>query len=186
MKKMMVVLMFIMAFGFAHGETLQLGLFNPVQLVPEGASVEGVRLGLIYTKNASVKGADFNWLVSHTTGAQEGVQIWGLLNMVEGGGNGIQIFNGINYTKGAKQGVQFATININENMKGIVIGTVNAGQKIEGLEWGFVNVAKEAKGLQIGAVNFAESLDGFQIGFINIYTQGAIPVLPIVNGNFKF
>lgn len=186
MKKLLTVLLFVMAVSFAQAETLQLGLFNPIQLVPEGSSVEACRLGLIYTKNASVNGIDANWLVSQTTGTQEGVQLFGVLNIVQGGGKGIQLFNGINYTKGSREGVQFAVVNFNENMKGVVLGTVNISQNMDGFEWGFVNASKQTKGIQLGMFNFTQQLQGFQIGFINVYTQGTLPVLPLINGNFNF
>lgn len=186
MKKILTVLLFVMAVSFANAETLQLGLFNPIQLIPEGSSVDGCRLGLIYTKNASVKGVDVNWLVSQTTGTHEGIQLGGVLNIVQGGGKGIQVFNGINYTQGSREGIQFAAVNINQSMKGIVLGTANISQKMEGFEMGFANISTDTKGIQIGMVNYTQSLQGLQIGLINVYMQGALPVLPIVNGNFKF
>ena len=54
---------------FSQGNPIQLALFNPIQIVPEGESVNGIRLNLIYTKNANVTGFDMG-LVNQTTGSQ--------------------------------------------------------------------------------------------------------------------
>ena len=70
-----------------------IGLFPPAQIVPEGESIRGVRLSLIYGKNVDVSGLDLG-LVNHTTrdfmGAQFGaVGIGrGFIVVVDPGGNG--------------------------------------------------------------------------------------------------
>ena len=130
MKKIIMIIAMVVMAASAMGESFQLGLINPVQLVPESAGVDGFRLGLIYTKNSSMKGLDINWIASHTTGKLEGVQIWGLVNIVEGGGKGAQIFNFINYDKGNFEGVQLGTFNINESIKGGRLGFINVSQKL--------------------------------------------------------
>jgi len=66
---------------FSQGNPIQLSLFNPIQIVPEGESVNGIRLNLIYTKNANVTGFDMG-LVNQTTGSQLGVQ-WGGVNITD-------------------------------------------------------------------------------------------------------
>ena len=186
MKKLLVVMaMFVVTVMSAYAEnSFQLGLVTPIQIVPEGSGVDGVRLGLIYTKNSSMKGLDMNWIASHTTGRMEGVQVFGLVNIVEGGGKGLQVFNFINYDKGNFEGFQLGTVNFNESIKGGRLGTINYSQKLDGGELGFINVSKNVKGFQFGIFNYTEALDGIQIGFVNVYTQGKLPVLPIINANF--
>ena len=72
---------------------VQISLFAPVQIVPMDKSVWGLRLDLIYGKNANVTGLDWG-LVNHDTG--DGLQL-GLANFTEtmhglqiGAGNIIQ------------------------------------------------------------------------------------------------
>jgi hypothetical protein len=58
---------------------VQLSLFTPVQIVPADRSVSGLRLNLIYGKNADVTGVDWG-LVNHDTGSgfawQAGLVTW--------------------------------------------------------------------------------------------------------------
>lgn len=184
-KKMLMLAVFLMlAVAAVAGEKIQLGLVNPVQLVPEGSSVDGLRLGLIYTKNSSVKGFDMNWLISDTTGKMEGVQVFGLFNKV-GSGKGGQVFNFINYSTGEFEGVELAAFNITKGFKGGRLATINYSDKMEGFEVAWVNISKNVKGFQIGFINYTENMEsGLQIGLANIYMNGKIPVLPIINGKF--
>ena len=186
MKKILLAIgvFVIMSVGALAGEKVQLGLINPVQLVPEGSSVDGLRLGLIYTKNSSVKGLDMNWLISETTGRMEGVQVFGVFNKV-GGGKGGQIFNFINYSTGDFEGVELATINVTKGFKGGRLAAINYSEKLDGAEVAWVNISKNVKGFQIGLVNYTENMEsGLQIGFVNVFTNGKLPVLPIINGKF--
>lgn len=184
-KKLMALGLFLMlSVGAFAGEKIQLGLVNPVQLVPEGSAVDGLRLGLIYTKNSSVKGVDVNWLISDTTGKMEGVQVFGLLN-ITGSGKGGQIFNVINYSKGDFEGVELASINITKGFKGGRLATINYSENLDGVELGWVNISKNVKGFQVGFINYTENMEsGLQIGLVNIFTNGKLPVLPIINGKF--
>jgi hypothetical protein len=56
-------------------QPIQLALFNPIQLAPEGESIKGLRLSLIYGKNASLTGVDWGF-VNHLTASSIGIQ-WG-------------------------------------------------------------------------------------------------------------
>ncbi len=137
----------------AQDKPIQLALFNPIQIFDESTSITGVRLSLIYGKNASVSGLDWG-LVNHmTSGTSTGVQ-FGLVGIVETNFVGWQD-NFINITKG----------------------------KFEGLQFGCVNYAGTVSGVQIGLVNYAANMTkGLQIGLVNIIKQGGqFPVFPIVN-----
>ncbi len=140
----------------AQDKPIQLALFNPVQIFNENTSITGLRISLLYGKNARVSGLDWG-LVNHiTSGVSKGVQ-FGLVGIVEADYMGWQD-NGVNITEG----------------------------KFEGLQWGVVNYAGTVSGVQIGLVNYAANMTkGLQIGLINIIKQGGqFPVFPI--GNWAF
>ena len=136
----------------AQEKPVQLALFNPIQIFDENTSITGLRISLLYGKNATVSGLDWG-LVNHmTSGVSKGVQ-FGLVGLVEADYTGWQD-NGVNITKG----------------------------KFEGLQWGIVNYAGTISGVQIGLVNYAANMTkGLQIGLVNIIKQGGqFPVFPIV------
>ncbi len=139
----------------AQDKPIQLSLLAPIQIFPEDNSISGVRLSLIYGRNASVTGLDWG-LVNHTTtGLSKGVQ-FGFVSLVDSDFVGWQD-NTVNVVKG----------------------------NFEGFQSGFVNHANYAHGLQFGFVNYAASMKGLQIGVVNIIGQGgAFPVFPIVNWSF--
>ena len=148
-------LIFVSAPAQAQERPIQLSLVSPIQIFPENYSIKGIRLSLIYGRNASVTGLDWG-LVNHTTtGKTMGVQ-FGLVGLADADFVGWQD-NWINVVKG----------------------------DFEGLQWGVVNYANYANGLQLGLVNYAVTMKGLQIGLINIIKQGGqFPVFPIVNWSF--
>jgi hypothetical protein len=139
----------------AQSKPVQLALFNPVQIFPENTTIAGIRISLIYGRNASVSGVDWG-LVNHTTtGTSQGWQ-WGLV--------------GIN--EASFVGLQSNFVNVNR-------------EHVEGVQWGFYNHAGYINGLQLGFVNHASSMKGLQIGLVNIIEKGGqFPVFPIVNWSF--
>ena len=140
----------------AQDKPIQLALFNPVQIFDENTSITGLRINLIYGKNAQVSGLDWGLINHMTSGVSKGVQ-FGLVGIVEADFMGWQD-NGVNITHG----------------------------KFEGLQWGIVNYAGTVSGVQIGLVNYAANMTkGLQIGLINVIKQGGqFPVFPIVNWAF--
>ena len=139
----------------AQSKPVQLALVNPIQIFPENTSIGGIRLSLIYGKNASVSGIDWG-LVNHTTsGTSLGWQA-GLVGL-----------NEANFV-----GLQSSFVNLDNH---------NA----EGVQLGFYNHAEYMNGLQLGIINHAGSMKGLQIGLINIIKSGGqFPVFPIVNWSF--
>jgi hypothetical protein len=139
----------------AQKSPIQLSLFSPVQIVPEGKAISVVRLSLLYGKNTSVTGLDWG-LVNHcTSGTSKGFQT-GLVGMVDAHYTGFQA-NWVNITK----------------------------QNFEGFQWGVINYAGHGNGFQLGLVNYAVSMKGLQIGLVNIIKQGGqFPVFPIINWSF--
>ena len=151
-----LLLLFIVAAAVqAQTKPVQLALFNPVQIFPENTSIAGIRLSLIYGKNASVSGIDWG-LVNHTTsGTSLGWQM------------GLVGINDANFV-----GLQSSFVNVNEG-------------SAEGVQWGFYNHARSMNGLQLGFINHAGTMKGLQIGLINIIKSGGqFPVFPIVNWSF--
>ena len=151
-------ILFIVSFSSisrSQNSPIQLSLVNPIQIVPETQSINGLRFDLIYGKNANVTGFDLG-LANHTTGKELGVQ-WGIVNLTEGGFTGWQ--DGfVNVTKGMSVGLQTGTVNYHD---------------------GHFN------GLQISIVNYAATLKGLQLGLINIIGKGGfLPVFPIFNFDF--
>ena len=141
--------------GSAQTRPVQLALFNPVQIFPESNSIAGIRLSLLYGKNASVRGLDWG-LVNHTTSGESLGWQAGLVGL-----------NEANFV-----GLQSGFVNLtNENA--------------EGVQWGFYNYAGYMSGVQIGFINNAGSMKGLQIGLVNIIRKGGfMPVFPIVNWSF--
>jgi len=140
----------------SEGKPISLGLFTPVQIVPEGQGISGFRFSLLYGKNAFVSGFDLG-LVNMTTGGVTGVQ-WGAVSIVNGNVTGWQ---------------------------GNMIVSITQGS-LEGLQTGFYNTANHVKGLQLGLVNHAVTMEGVQIGLINIIDKGGmLPVFPFFNFSFK-
>ena len=158
LKSALLIMLLFASFSsviYSQGNPIQLSLFNPIQIVPEGESVNGIRLNLIYTKNTNVTGFDLG-LVNQTTGSQLGVQ-WG----------------GVNITDGGFTGWQSAFVNISRgNFVGLQTSWVN-------YHGGHFN------GLQFSIVNYAATLEGLQLGLINIIGSGGfLPVFPIFNFDF--
>jgi hypothetical protein len=141
--------------SYSQEKSIQLSLFNPIQIVPESQSISGFRFNLIYGKNANVSGFDLG-LVNHSTGLQNGVQ-WGVVNVTDRGVTGWQA-GFANISKGSSVGLQTATVNYHQG---------------------------HFKGLQFAIVNYAATLHGLQLGLINIIGEGGfLPVFPIFNFDF--
>jgi opacity protein-like surface antigen len=143
--------------ALAEEKPFQLSLFPPAQIVPEGESIRGVRLGVIYDKNVNVTGADLSLIAAHATGNFTGFQ-WTLVGIVDKDFLGWQNGWAANITGGT----------------------------MKGLQWGIYNQAARVEGLQLGFVNNTGTIHGLQIGLVNIIKQGGwLPVMVIANGNFN-
>ena len=160
MKKFLTVTISLLLFGsatslFAADKPIQVALFNPVQLFNETNSIGGLRLSLIYGKNADMTGLDWGF-VTRTTGDLQGIQ-WGLVGIVDGDATGLQA-NAVNITKSKFTGLQY--------------GWYNQAEYASGLQFALVNVAGKMNGIQLGLINV-------------IREGGWFPVFPIINGSFQ-
>jgi hypothetical protein len=150
-------------------EPFQLALFNPVQIRDEATGIVGVRLNLIYGKNAYVTGLDLG-LVNHCTEGQTlGLQ-YGLAGYIEGDFSGWQE-NVVCIVKGELTGLQTGLYNECGNGMGIQFGAVNRAENMRGFQLGFVNYTDTMHGLQVGILNIIQSKESW-------------PALILVNWSF--
>ncbi len=168
----------VLAVGFvetvqAQTRPIQIAVVNPLQIFPETDSIAGLRINLIFGRNAAMTG--FDWGLAHrTVGLFKGVQ-FGVVGYNDTDAMGWQNNIVANITLRKFEGFQSGFVNYVEEEAG-------------GFQFGVVNYAKTMKGLQIGIVNYAQRMGGsggLQIGIINIIEQGGLlPVMPIVNWSF--
>ena len=163
----LAISMLLCAAPLAAQSPVQVALFAPIQIVPEGKGVKGLRLDFIYGSNSTVGGLDLGLVNRNTGTGQSGGLQWGFVNMVHGSFTGWQAsFVGV--TEGKFEGLQS--------------GFVNMAHQSQGLQWGGVNSSWDHHGLQVGLVNYARRINGVQVGLINIiHSGGQFPVFPIVN-----
>lgn len=121
--------------------------------------------------------------VNYNHGVFTGVQA-GLVNH-DGTFNGLQL-GGLNWDKGLCYGLQLGVGNVAvSEFRGWSLGLMNYTERLSGLQVGLINVAGDSgSGLQIGLFNGAPKFSGLQIGVLNVIGNAALPVLPVVNGNF--
>jgi len=131
---------------------VNLALVTPIQIFPADVAIKGVRLNVIYGRNAALTGLDLG-IANHVVGEGKGVQ-WGLVNI-----------------SGSFVGWQNGWVNVSEQeFEGLQWGLVNSAGRINGLQLAFVNYAKRANGIQIGIVNIIK--EGGQFPFMVIANWG--------------
>ena len=130
-----------------------------------------------------------------------GLQAAGIINWNLDDGAGLQ-FGLLNFS-GAYTGAQIGLVNWDSRLSaGLALGGVNiSGSDFSGLEFGLLNtcygnlrgtqiglfnmVFGRSRGLQFGVFNAAEDHTGVQIGLLNLNVNGRLPVMAIVNANFR-
>ncbi len=152
---MVLSIMILSSTIIAEERPVQVSLFNPVQIFPEGDAITGLRINILYGRNTTVKGLDIGLVNHNTSGVSKGLQ-YGFVGIVDADFVGWQD-NAVNIVK----------------------------KNFEGFQSGIVNYAHHASGVQFGFVNYAVSMKGLQIGLVNIIKQGgAFPVFPVINWSF--
>lgn len=190
MKKKLGVLLILLSVS-AFSANFEAGLISPMQLNTPETSVTGVRVGLIHTENADVRGLDLN-LISNTKNNFTGLSLGSIYDETRGDFTGVRIplFGIFSYNRvdGNFTGLQLGGVNtVGKEMKGAQFGVVNLINTGVGFQAAAYNGAESFRGLQLGFVNYTKRLEGVQIGFVNIADNSQIyPVLPIVNFNFYF
>jgi len=214
---LLAAILFIPFAGKAFAEDrspLQIGLFPPVQLVPESYDIYGLKLNLFIGRCRNLTGIDLgvagevtdevNGLQLALVGSQasrlNGLQISGLLAGFNQAGEirGVQLgwglFGGSNEAN-RMTGLQLAAgIGIGWNdskgpMHGLQLGAAlfgaNLAGEVDGLQiTTLFNKARDLRGVQIGLVNYCENLHGIQIGALNLARHAPLPILPLVNAWF--
>ena len=150
---------------------LQGAIANPAQIFSESIEVRGLRLNVLYGKNASVYGLDV-----------------GLVNEVEERVSGVQLASIANRV-GELDGLDVGLVNeVEERVRGVQLASVaNFTGELAGVQLaGILNRSKSVVGVQIGGlVNDAERLVGLQIGLLNFNKSGPLPFFPIFNFGFS-
>ena len=160
---------------------LAVGIFPPVQIGSEDASVLGVRLSLPYAKHAGVIGIDAG--IVNDAGYLAGVQI-GLVNLAEEF-HGLQL-GVFNYSEGdVLGGAQIGLFNkCDHGVCGLQAGLINFCNKLEGVQIGLINTAERLEGFQLGLINMTSSLYGVQLGAANMEMYENCIALPFLNVRF--
>jgi hypothetical protein len=146
-----------------------------MQLVDDDDDITGVRLNLLYGKNANVYGVDLG-LVNHVSGEMKGWQL-GVVNLVDERYEGWQA-GIVNLAREDFKGLQFAAPSI--------LPLANFARRGEGAQiaWAF-NRSERFSGFQLSLVNVADDMHGLQVGLVNIIRSNRDhPVLPLVNWKF--
>ena len=167
----------------AQKRPIQIALVTPIQIFPETDTVVGVRLNVIYGRNASVIGLDVGIANHTTTGPFKGLQ-FGIVGIADSKFIGWQ-YNWVNITKDRFEGFQSGIVNLVGDGGGFQYAAVNHAREMKGFQLGIVNYAEQMGGFQLGLVNYARRTSGLQIGLLNIIREGGtFPFFPIVNWSF--
>lgn len=190
MKKLIVMLFSLLGI-ISYSAGFEAGLLSPAQLQTPSTSIEGIRVGLIYTENTRVEGVDLH-LIANSKSSFTGLSIGSIYDETRGDFTGVRIpwfgFLAYNRVDGNFTGIQLGGVNhVKGNTTGVQLGVINLTESAKGLQVGGFNKSDYYKGLQLGLVNYADKLDGLQIGFVNIAGNSQVfEVLPLVNWNFRF
>lgn len=151
-----IILTTFLFLGFARSNTAQV-------ITPD---VKHVNIGFVYpiSTNGMQAKAYTNYfslnVLAGLSGAETGVSLAGLSNIVLDSAAGIQIAGFSNHIRNRASGVQLAGFaNITGNSSGVQVA-------------GFINIAKKVKGVQIaGFINIADSSD-YPIAIFNFVRDG--------------
>jgi hypothetical protein len=149
---------------------VQGAIFNPEQIFSESTEIRGLRVNVLYGKNASVYGLDV-----------------GLWNEVEERVSGVQLAGVVNLARGLDGIGAGGLVNkVEERVRGLQCGVANYAGEVAGVQIaGISNKSNSVVGVQIGGVvNEAEELVGLQIGLLNFNKGGPLPFFPIFNFGF--
>ena len=137
---------------------VQLGLFAPLQIIPEDYAIYGLKLGIVYSCNKTLAGLDLGLcnettdthygvscsLMTLRTGQVYGLNLAGIMNLSEANETGWTMAGLYNEIKGTVKGVQVALLS-------------NQAYQVNGLQLGLVNYTRNLKGVQIGILNFCKN-----------------------------
>ena len=170
---------------------LQLNGFSVVD--GDGCGVQFGALGNFVAKNfrGVQVGGLINWCRSEGVGSDDeseltaGVQL-ALFNFASGI-YGVQL-GAMNWNSYTAKGCDLGFVNVAQSdFSGLQLGAFNYTKGVfKGVQCGVFNmVFGMSDGLQLGLVNASDDHNGAQIGLLNLNTVAALPVMCIVNVNFR-
>ena len=184
-----------------YGHSLEIDGLNLGLVGANRGMVRGLQANLFNYVDGGFRGVQFGPIANFNTKNAYGVQFGGIVNwnLEDSAGLTLGLLNiGVGYT-----GVQLGGLNWNSGaVTGFSLGFVNAAQTdFKGCGLGFANFCKgnlrgcqlgifnmvsgRSDGLQLGVFNASEDHSGIQIGLLNINGNGALPIMPIINANFR-
>lgn len=164
-----------------------LALLDVLQFPQPDVDILGLRLNIIYGRNANVQGIDIGAFGSGVEGSLFGLQTSGILNDVGSSNGSLQIAGIVNICAEDFYGGQISGIanSTAQALYGGQVSVFNAAQTMYGTQIGVINKCGETQGLQIGLINTAEKAGGlFQIGLINVIKSNKNKFFPIINLGF--
>jgi len=145
-----------------------LSIVTPLQVPSRDYDVGGLRINLIYGECRNLDGLDIG-VAGRAIGHGNGLQLAGVVNLVEGDGMGMQVAP-VSLVHGSYAGLQ--------------IGAANYAVRAKALQIGLFNGAGHLEGCQIGLINITRTMFGVQIGLANVIQDNDVPFLPILNCYF--
>ena len=163
-----------------------LGIVEQLQFPNVDTDVMGLRLSLVYGRNANVSGLDFGVFGCGADGSLFGMQLSVILNSVGSANGALQISGIANNCLEDFYGIQLAGIanRTDGNAFGGQLAVFNIANELAGTQIGVYNQADKASGIQIGVINVANDMKGIQIGVFNIIKNGPLPYFLVFNADF--
>lgn len=164
-------------------------------------SVYGLQANLFNYVDGVFRGVQFGPIANYGVKSVYGVQLAGFVNWCLDDGAGLKL--GLVNVGSGYDGVQMGLVNWNySSVAGLSLGLVNSVQtdfigfemgvlnfckgNFRGLQFGVFNMAAgQSDGLQLGVFNASEDHNGVQIGLLNINGNGRLPIMVLVNANFR-
>lgn len=161
----------------------------------------GLQLNCFNFIDGFFRGVEIAPIGSFTTKITYGLQIAGIVNWGLDDGAGVEL--GCFNFSGAYTGIQAGLINWDAGLNtGLALGAINVGTAdFEGGAVGLVNYCKgnlggcqigvfnmvfgHSNGLQVGLFNASDDHAGAQIGLLNLNANGALPIMAVINVNFR-
>jgi len=164
-----------------------LALLEQAQYPQPNIDILGMRLSIIYGRNANVQGLDIGAFGSGVEGNLFGLQTSGVLNDIGTSSGSMQIAGIVNVCAEDFYGCQISGIanSTAQSLYGGQVSVFNMTQTMYGTQIGVISKCSETQGLQIGLINIAERANGLvQIGLINVIKSNKNQFFPIINLGF--
>lgn len=153
----------------------------PNRAFPDDAVVDGMRVSLLWGKNARTSGFDLGLFSVSETTTRTGFALVGGVSRVSGNVEGAVSLSFMNYHSGRDSGFNCAFINrVNDTQNAFNLGLLQLAEGRTSIDVGALNVSKRSE-FQFGFVNVTDQIDGLQLGFINLAENGFFKFFPFFN-----